>query len=381
MLPCDRARCRPGNVEAVSTDGDHDPDSAAHGQALAEIRRQFQIAAATMQARAPLYSRLATGAVEDPMISRLLLSAPPGQRLPVLLFACVHWVLINEPDHDLRRYYPNLVDEPARDDPSPAFRQFCLDHEARLRELLQSRTTQTNEVGRCAILMPPLALVERETDGPIALLDIGTSAGLTLGLDRYQYRYDPGGTIGASSRVLISCGTRGDVPLPAVPPRITARIGLDRSPVDLTDLDARTWLEACVWPDQPDRFHRLSEAIHVALDHPVDVRVGDAVTDLADTVSELSELGHPVVTNTWVLNYLVPASRLAYIEHLEELGGKMDLTWVFAESPALAPELPIDHQPSNQELTHLVMVRWRGGRRTDHHLAVTHPHGYWMQWD
>ncbi len=52
--------------------------------------------------------------------------------------------------------------------------------------------------------------------------------------------------------------SRGDTPL------VGARIGLDRSPIDLTDPDAARWLEACVWPDQPDRFHRLQAAIGLA---------------------------------------------------------------------------------------------------------------------
>ena len=29
----------------------------------------------------------------------------------------------------------------------------------------------------------------------------------------------------------------------------------------------------------------------------------------------------------------------------------------------------------------LVLVRWRGGRRSVEHLAVAHPHGYWLHWE
>ena len=57
---------------------------------------------------APLYADLAAGIAEDPQLAGLLLAAPPSQRLPVLLFASVHWLLLAEPDAPLARFYPNL---------------------------------------------------------------------------------------------------------------------------------------------------------------------------------------------------------------------------------------------------------------------------------
>ena len=51
---------------------------------------------------------------------------------------------------------------------------------------------------------------------------------------------------------------------------------------------------------------------------------------------------------------------------------------MFAESPVLVPELPVGD--SRRSTTSLVLVRWRGGRRTVHQLADCHPHGYWLHW-
>ena len=42
------------------------------------------------------------------------------------------------------------------------------------------------------------------------------------------------------------------------------------------------WLEACVWPDQVERFERLGAAIEIANRVGVDVRRGDAVESVAD---------------------------------------------------------------------------------------------------
>jgi hypothetical protein len=349
-----------------------------------ELSTRFRAFAATATARAPLYSHLAERIADDPATCRLLLNAPEEQRLPVLLFACVHWLLLNEPDQTLARHYPNLtsaVRAPGSQapDPYPAFREFCAAHEQRLAELIATRSTQTNEVGRCALFVPLLGVVADEI-GPLALIDVGCSGGLTLLLDRYQVLYEPGGVVGAGSPVVLTCGTRGDVPIPARYPPVAARIGLDRSPIDITDPDAARWLEACVWPDQPDRFHRLHAAIGLAQDDPPTVRTGDAVDDLAETVGLVAAHGHPVVLNSWVLNYLSDAQRHAYVAELDRLGASSDLSWIYAEMPALVSGLPVPHDPERAQRTVVTLVRWRDGARTVEHLADAHPHGFWIHW-
>ena len=50
---------------------------------------------------------------------------------------------------------------------------------------MRVRATQTNEAGRCAVLLPVLAALPQ----PLALLEVGASAGLCLYPDRYAYRY------------------------------------------------------------------------------------------------------------------------------------------------------------------------------------------------
>ena len=143
------------------------------------------------------------------------------------------------------------------------------------------------------------------------------------------------------------------------------------------------WLRACVWPDQADRFDRLDRALAVAAVDPPPIVRGDLVDDLRATVARLDPDAHLVVTASWVLNYLDAERRRAFVDTLDAVAADRDLTWCAAESPTLTAELPwpagvADHDRAH--LTHLLRVDWRAGHRTVAHLAVAHPHGYWLHW-
>jgi hypothetical protein len=351
-----------------------------------DLQRPFAEFSTTASPRAPLYAALSRVVADDPALFGLLRHAPSTQRLPVLLFACVHELLIEQPDDELARWYPNLTDDPCDPaDPELAavFRTFIGANIDRLAHLLAIRTTQTNEVGRCGSLLPALGLLAEDV-GPLGMLDVGASGGLNLLLDHYEYGYRSadGATrhVGGPSPVRIDVDTTGAVPVPASMPVIAARSGVDQRPIDVTDREQANWLEACVWPDQADRFHRLVAAIGIARERPPEVVAGDAVTSLAAGVARVGMSAHPVVTNTWVLNYLTSQQRVAYFAELERIGGERDLSWVYAEAPALVPELPNSPDPKGADRTVLSMVRWRNGERIVDHLATVHPHGFWMNW-
>jgi hypothetical protein len=350
------------------------------------LARQFAAFEATARTRAPLYAALAAGIAHDAGLSGLLASTPSTQRLPVLLLAAVHDLLLADPDHDLASWYPNLTAQPRRsDDPRlmPTFADFVAERSGALQRLLSTRTTQTNEVGRCGFLLPVLGIVAAEV-GPLSVIDVGASGGLNLLLDHFEYRYRTTGgtttTLGAPSTVVIEVDLTGSVPVPTMLPTIVARRGIDLDPIDVSDESEARWLEACVWPDQADRFHRLVAAIGIARDHPPQVVAGDAVSTLRSVVEEMAGTGHPVVVNTWVLNYFTAEDRLDYLAELEHLGTEHDLSWIYAEAPSLVPELPTSPDPKGADRTVLSLVRWRRGIRTVDHLATVHPHGFWIDW-
>jgi len=345
------------------------------------LAERFHVWADDFESTAPMYAELARCTADEPELLHLLARAPVEQQLPVLLFASVHALVLAEPDLELGAFYPSVRGGIARPDGAfNAFRSLCLDRQHDIERLVTTRVTQTNEIGRCRLFLPALSQLEPGL-GPLSLVDVGASAGLNLFLDHYRYSFTADHHVGPPTGVELVGEFRGGAqPTQISIPDITGRLGIDRFPVDLSDADERTWLRACIWPEQAQRLRRLDAAIEVALSMPPTIRAGDATAELASAIDTALHVGHPVVMNSWVLNYLSASERKAYFAELNRLGQRHDLTWVFAESPDLCSDVPFPAHPIRPQLTLLMLVTWRDGERSVRHLADCHPHGEWLHW-
>ncbi|MFK8024434.1 MAG: DUF2332 domain-containing protein [Ilumatobacter sp.] len=347
-----------------------------------DLVRKFRELAESSLPRAPLNAELARTIASAPSLSSMLGSAPVNQQSPVLMLAAIHFLVLAEPDSDLAEWYPNLTsDHRAAADPAlrTTLQAFVEERAPSMFQLLTTRRTQTNEVGRCGVLLPPMSVIADEVGGPLVHVDVGTSGGLNLLLPRFAYRYGDRPTIGASE-VLLEVGVRGGGPTPEEIPPVASSVGLDSAPIDVTDPIEARWLEACCWPDQADRFHRLRSAIELAAVHPPEIVDADAVTGVATVIGDRRDLGHPVVTTTWVMSYLSGEQRHEFLAELELVGAELDLSWIAAESPAQTPELPHHPDLAGEHLTELTLTSWRAGERSVEHLGTCHPHGYWIHW-
>jgi hypothetical protein len=317
-----------------------------------------------------------------------LLAVAPTRQLghPTLLFAAVHDLLLSggvEAD-ELAAHYPSLapVDRAGEQagDPWPAFRRFCLEHRPAIEQRIRTRRTQTNEVGRSTLLALALRDVHRDLDRPLAWLDVGTSAGLALHLDRYHHDLGGGRTLGdPTSPVRLTCDVDGPAPIDALP-SLGWRAGLDASPVDIADASDRRWLEACVWPEQTERLDRLRAALDVARAAPVPIIRGDAVDELARACAEAPPDAHLVISHTWVLAYLTPEDRVAFEAALDDLGSDRDLDRLGMEGPNALPVDEAAAEATTGSRSLLLRSSWRDGHRAEVVAADVDDHGRWLTW-
>ena len=119
---------------------------------LAELWRWF--ADGIMSGYCPLYDEIARSVASDRELLALQHSARPHAHLPPMLLAGAHYLLLDGFEHPLADVYAGRSSAPA----APLFRDLCLGHSTALVEVLNTRTVQTNEVGRSALLGPALTL-------------------------------------------------------------------------------------------------------------------------------------------------------------------------------------------------------------------------------
>ncbi|UPW00615.1 DUF2332 domain-containing protein [Halorussus gelatinilyticus] len=341
----------------------------------------------------PLYERLARGVAADPDLLDLA-SAPPDDRSPAhLLFAAVQFLLLSGNESSLADFYPTVTDhptDPAERDPVPAFREFCLSNADAIRNLTTTRRTQTNSVRRCAALLPAFEEVSRHASRgcardarePLALVEVGPSAGLNLLWDRYGYDYGPGGRYGTlDSPVRVeSTVHEGDPPLPENAPPVASRVGVDLNPLDVTDdADAR-WLRSLVWPEHDDRHRTLRSAIRVAREHPPDLREGDALDLLPTVLAEIPDDRPVCLFDTQVRYQLDEAARDRFDALVAELGADRDLYVVSGDLTASEYEQAIDLTLTTVEGDSKSEDRERAELQTER-LGVYQQHGAWITWD
>ncbi len=317
-----------------------------HGHDLSvSAAENYRAFAAEAHGRSPAYESLAGSVAEDAAILRFLGSLPPERRQPNLLFAAARY-LLGDPVGITR------------------LRALVRRDRAGLSAVMMARRTQTNEPARCATLLPALA----QLPPPLALIEVGASAGLTLLVDRYSYDYAGHRIAGHDPQApTLRCTPRGPAPLPDRLPAITWRAGLDLNPLDVTSDDDVRWLSCLVWPGEGDRGPRLAAAIAAARRDPPVVHRGDLLTDLPALAAQAPAEATLVVYHSAVLAYVTPADRQRFAGTVRGLPA----IWLSNEGPAILPGIPV---PAYQGAP---FVLTRDGRTP---LALADGHGTWLQW-
>lgn len=347
-------------------------DFGEAGRAPEQLRRIFAtFARRECHGRTALYERLAEGIAQDDTLIALATHIRRGQPAPNLLLAAVHYLLLGGVAHPLPAWYPDLSAGPPEGDPFPHFRAFCLEHADALLPLLKTRIVQTAQARRCAGLLPAFAVVSREGGGlPLALVEIGASAGLNLLWDRYCYTYSDGQTCGdLTASVQLTTDLRGDLapPVPAAFPAVAWRVGLDLNPIDVRDAAQTRWLEALIWPDEAGRAELLRQAIAAAQTDPPRLIRGDALETLPAALAEAPPDSTLCVFHSATVNQFGAEGRRRLAELLAEAGRSRPIRVIAME--ALSGGEP-----------ELRLTRYDAAGSVERLLARCDAHGAWLEW-
>jgi hypothetical protein len=284
----------------------------------------------------------------DAEVLEFLETLPQPKRQPNLFFGAVKYLTGVLPSYE-------------------ALHTFVIAHRNELRDLMATRSTQTNEPGRCAVLVPLLAALPQ----PLALLELGAAAGLCLLPDRFGYDYG-GRRVGPpDAPVVFPCEPRGPVPVPEALPTVTWRHGIDLNPLDPTDPDTVAWLTALVWAGHDDREERLRRALRVASVDPPLVAAGNLLEESAALAELAPESATLVVFHSAVMPYLAPEDRSRLVELVSGIRG----VWISFEGPGVLPEVDA-RLPDGSGPEGGVFVLARDGQP----VALANPHGRWLQW-
>lgn len=265
-----------------------------------------------------MYERWALGVADDPAVLDRIGTLPGIKQQPNLVFAAARFLGAAEGSYD-------------------EFRTWLLEHWGSVAPVVLARSTQTNEAGRCAVLLPVLSRIE----GPLALIEVGASAGLCLFLDRYSYRYDTGADVipidpaDGPSTVTIQCRIdAGSVPVQL--PDVRWRAGIDLTPLAPGDHATREWLRALVWPEHDERRRRLDAALDVAAADPPTVLRGDLVESIDRLIAQAPADLSLVVFHSSVLVYVAEPRREEFARRMR---CRPDVTWVSNEGEPVLPRV------------------------------------------
>ena len=267
------------------------------------------------------YREWALAIADDDEILAKIVKLPVAKRQPVLVLTCAR-----------------VAGVPLR--PFATARPDFFALWPRIAKLAQSRSTQTNDPRRCT----PLVIALNRIRGPVALIEVGASAGLTMIPDRYSYEWTARGRRivadpkSGPSTVTLTADVSGWGANPPVIPNIVHREGIDLNPLDVTNNDDREWLEALVWPEQSDRLELIRSAADIVGEVSPTLTAGDALDQLRGAVARARRAVPKATIVIWspaVLVYLDPVRRVEFQKYCL----RAKVRWVSLDGRAVLPGL------------------------------------------
>lgn len=293
--------------------------------------------------------------------------APLADALPLRVAGGIHALHLKGAEPGLAAIYENRagVDDAAI--VAAAIRA----HEAELLPWLDG-PPQTNEAGRSSnFIAAMLWLAEEGLPPRFQCLEIGSSAGINLMLDRYHYDL-AGVQVGPEPGAMRFQPEWQGGPPPDRQIEIAATKGCDVAPVDLTDPDQALRLKAYIWPEHTVRFERMAAAIAEAGKSPPDLVAMNAADFIEAELAKPQNAGSTRVLMHSIVWQYVPEDQQARVTAAMEAAGaratpERPLAWIALEANRVL------------HLHELVVRYWPGGAEPVM-LARAHPHGASIDW-
>lgn len=316
-----------------------------------------------------LYEHLSLEISEDEEILTLASHAQLGQPTPNLLLGAVHYLLLKGNNHVLKQYYGSLVSAPEKnlEHAFQHFKDFCQIHREEIINILKTKLVQTNEVRRCTYLYPSFCYMFNKVNKPLALIEIGTSAGLQLFWDQYRYSYGTGEVFGnKDSKVHLKSEIKGENQpffLQQSPP-VVERIGLDLHINDLNNEEDYLWLRSLIWPEHKERLEMFDHAAACLKEQTVKLIEGDGVSLLSDIAEQIPEDSVICVFHTHVANQIPESVKHKLVEKVKEIGAKRD----------------VFHLYNNMWDRDLHLDYFMNGKEYNETVGETDGHARWFSW-
>lgn len=229
---------------------------------------------------------------------------------------------------------------------------------------------QTNEPGRSSQLMVGLLEIVARHGPKLEILEIGSSAGLNLMIDRFRIDLPAVSTGPADSPVHLNPEWRGTPPR-TTPPEIIGIRGVDIAPVDATTEAGADRLLAYCWADHTQRIERLAHALTLLRAHPPRLEAGNAPDWIEARLNEPQAEGVTrVLMHSIVWQYIAPEGQERITDAMSAAGAratpKRPLGWVRVEA-----DRTVHH--------HDIRVQsWPGHAETTL-IGHAHAHGFWVE--
>ncbi|MBG9545066.1 hypothetical protein ABE29_20565 [Cytobacillus firmus] len=315
-----------------------------------------------------LYEYLSKKIASNETLLEICSSARAGQPVPNLLFGAVHYLLLNGKEHPLKEYYPSIVNNPKLFNESfEDFKDFCLKYRNEIESILKTKLVQTNEVRRCAYLYPAFCTIYEKAKKPLALIEIGTSAGLQLLWDKYSYSYGQKNIYGnKDSKLNISAEIKGEnIPiLHSTPPPVSTRVGIDLNIVDLKNEEEHLWLKSLIWPEHKERLFMFEEAASYVKDGSVHLVDGDGISLLLEYVENIPEDSAICIFHTHVANQISLEMKKRLLKTVETIGKERDVFHIY----------------NNVQDRFLHLDYYLNHIESQNTIAATDGHGRWFEW-